>query len=325
MSKIKSLIIWASVLMFISTNNGFAQKEKGGYWLNLLCYDKSNVASNFKIFNGGIITPGKWIGLGFSLADMYSTPERYTILNDNVETKGNYGMLSLITPTLHFIPLAMQSKHAAFSGQTINLLHFYLSYSPWAAINLSNKESEDIPLNIVGKSRVFDVGVAYTFTFVSYLPVSIKAGYINMFNHKGDIYAFHFPAKKFDYFYYGLNISLGAWNKGGLHVRDKYTIVPFIANSDRAIRYRTKMQKEWNSIRLKGSVEAYEKFLKDYPHEDLSKQARTNLDQLTERRDWETAKAANRISDLKAFMAQYPGGRYAGEAKELISGLPDSR
>jgi outer membrane protein assembly factor BamD (BamD/ComL family) len=207
----------------------------------------------------------------------------------------------------------------------MNLLHLYLSYSPWSAICLSNKETEDIPLNILGKSRVFDIGVAYTFSFISFLPVSVKAGYINMSNHQGDIYAYHFPANKFNYFYYGLNISLGAWNTGGLHVRDKYTIVPFIANSGKALRYRAKMQKDWNSIQRNGSIEAYEKFLRDYPHEDLSPKAHEKLDQLYEQRDWRIAKSANTISELKQFVAQYPQGQFTGKAQELISCILQGR
>jgi hypothetical protein len=98
MGKNKLLIICISGLMLIGTSHSFAQKESGGYWLNLLSYDKSNVTSNFKIFNGGIITPGKWIGLGFSLGDLYSTNERYIIFDDDVEKKGNYIVLLTAAP-----------------------------------------------------------------------------------------------------------------------------------------------------------------------------------------------------------------------------------
>ncbi len=233
---------------------GVAQKESQGYWMNILSYGHYNVASNFKVFNGGVITPGKWIGLGLSIGDLYSTGEQYQVFNGDEGLNANYGMLSLVTPSIHLIPLAKQTDYFAFDGRVINLLHLYLSYSPWAAVSLSNKQTEDIPIQIFGRSSVLDVGVAYTFSFMSLLPMSIKMGYMNMSNKKGDIFAYHFPSNRGNYFYYGLNISLGSWNKGGLNVKENYTFSPFIANSGKMLKQKRKGNRDWNGVRAEKSA-----------------------------------------------------------------------
>jgi hypothetical protein len=221
--------------------------------MNILSYGHYNVASNFKVFNGGVITPGKWIGLGLSIGDLYSTGEQYQVFNGDEGKSAHYGMLSLVTPSIHLIPLAKQTDYYAFDGRVINLLHLYLSYSPWAAVSLSNKQTEDIPVQVFGSSRVFDVGVAYTFSFMSLLPMSIKMGYMNMSNKKCDVFAYHFPSNRCNYFYYGLNISLGSWNKGGLNVKDNYTVSPFIANSGRMLKQKRKGNRDWNRVRAERS------------------------------------------------------------------------
>jgi hypothetical protein len=233
---------------------GVAQKESQGYWMNILSYGHYNVASNFKVFNGGIITPGKWIGLGLSIGDLYSTGEQYQVFNGDEGLNAHYGMLSLVTPSIHLIPLAKQTDYFAFDGRVINLLHLYLSYSPWAAVSLSNKQTEDIPVQVFGSSRIFDVGIAYTFSFMSLLPMSIKMGYMNMSNKKGDVFAYHFPSNRGNYFYYGLNISLGSWNKGGLNVKESYTFSPFIANSGKMLKQKRKGNRDWNGVRAEKSA-----------------------------------------------------------------------
>lgn len=296
MTSIRLLVFSVITILFLAMCPAYAQKETQGYWLNILSYDRYNVASNFKIFNGGVITPGKWIGLGLSIGDLYSTSDRYQVVTDGEGKHGNYGMLSLLTPSVHFIPLARKSGHYTFDGQSMNLLHFYMSYSPWSAVSLSNKETEDIPIALLGRSRIFDAGVAYTFSFASMLPVSVKIGYMNLFNKNNDILAYHFPSNKFNYFYYGLNIALGSWNTGGLHVRDRYTVVPFIANSGRAVKFRSKMNREWNAVKADGSVEAYKMFIRKYPNRDLSDQARIILDQKVQAGD-------GHMSDSKANTA----------------------
>ncbi len=241
------------VLLILVAGRGVAQKESQGYWMNILSYGRYNVASNFKVFNGGIITPGKWIGLGLSIGDLYSTGEQYQVFNGDEGLNAHYGMLSLVTPSLHLITLAKQTDYYAFDGRVINLLHLYLSYSPWAAVSLSNKPTEDIPVQVFGGSRIFDVGVAYTFSFMSLLPMSIKMGYMNMSNKKCDVFAYHFPSNRCNYFYYGLNISLGSWNKGGLNVKDNYTVSPFIANSGKIVKQKRKGNRDWNGVRAGGS------------------------------------------------------------------------
>ncbi len=277
--KVMVLTVFA-VMFFARIPAGMAQGESVGFWMNLLQYERSNAGSNFKIFDGGVITPYRWIGFGISFLDMYGTPDSYVLYKGESEWKAKYGLMSLVTPTIHFIPLAKRGRHLAFEGNSMNFLHVYMSYSPWSALSLVKKQSDEIPITVFGNSSVFDIGVGYTFNFIKMSPVSLHAGYLAMANPDTDINAYFFPSNRFGNFYIGLNISLGAWDTGKLRMQDKYTVAPFLARHLKTGQDKESVNREWSLTQTENTVEAYERFIRENPTDVRAREALDRLNDL---------------------------------------------
>ena len=256
--------------------------------------------------------------------ELYTTSEDFSFFDGNLELKEKYRFVSFVSPTFHFIPFAKKTKYPAFfKGKTMNLLHFYLSYCPWSTILINNPEIDNENISF-SKCQVLDAGIAYTFNVIPYFPFTIKTGYLNLYNPSRDIDSYHFPSHRFEKFYFGINISLGAWETEGLDVGDKYTVVPFIAEPFKSHRHRIAMQRDWKNTQLKGTIDAYEDFISHYPQEELSQQARIKLNQFfeqREQRDWKYAEEKNTILSYETFLLKHSGGKYEKDARSKLEML----
>jgi len=75
---------------------------------------------------------------------------------------------------------------------------------------------------------------------------------------------------------------------------------------------------DWKSATLANTSEAYQSFLKQYPHSREATEAQARVKQLTEERDWQNTVAANTRDAYQQFTAQHPDSKYGQEAKIRI-------
>ncbi len=81
------------------------------------------------------------------------------------------------------------------------------------------------------------------------------------------------------------------------------------------------MQSRWNAVKSTDTIQAYEKFLRDYPRGDLSDQARIRLNQLYEQRDWRYASSRNTIQSYEDFLKRYPRSSFSDGARSRLEAL----
>lgn len=67
-----------------------------------------------------------------------------------------------------------------------------------------------------------------------------------------------------------------------------------------------------------GTIQAYEKFIEDYPKSSKAPIAAVQLKSLYENRDWESAKRINSSSAYQNFLSAYPNSLKKNEAKRLL-------
>jgi hypothetical protein len=75
---------------------------------------------------------------------------------------------------------------------------------------------------------------------------------------------------------------------------------------------------DWKAASSADSSEAYQQFLKQYPHGANAAQAQGRLTQLLEDRDWQSAAAADTRAAYEQFVAQHPESKWAQEARIRI-------
>ena len=104
-----------------------------------------------------------------------------------------------------------------------------------------------------------------------------------MSNPDTDINAYHFPSNRYGNLYIGLNVSLGSWDSGKLDLKDKYTVNPFLARHLKVAGDKELIRREWNLVEQEGTMEAYERFIRENPTDEKAKEAVMRLRELGER------------------------------------------
>jgi protein TonB len=77
---------------------------------------------------------------------------------------------------------------------------------------------------------------------------------------------------------------------------------------------------EWEGVRKRRSRQELEAFTNKYPGTNVGSQALNLLDTL-ENEAWEIAIAANNVDELENYLTEYPTGKYANKAAEIINEL----
>lgn len=75
---------------------------------------------------------------------------------------------------------------------------------------------------------------------------------------------------------------------------------------------------DWRSTQGTDTIEAYERFIEQYPQSEFAAQARERTRQLAEERDWQLATGVDTAEAYQQFLSQYPEGRWAQEARVRI-------
>ncbi len=75
---------------------------------------------------------------------------------------------------------------------------------------------------------------------------------------------------------------------------------------------------DWRSTQGTDTIEAYERFVAQYPQSEFAAQARERGRQLAEQRDWQTATGADTAEAYQRFLSQHPDGKWAQEARVRI-------
>lgn len=75
---------------------------------------------------------------------------------------------------------------------------------------------------------------------------------------------------------------------------------------------------DWRSAQGTDTIEAYERFIEQYPQSEFAAQARERTRQLAEERDWQVATGADTAEAYQQFLSQYPEGKWAQEARVRI-------
>lgn len=95
---------------------------------------------------------------------------------------------------------------------------------------------------------------------------------------------------------------------------------------------KTKERNAWLAADRRGTIEAYQNYLRDYPGGTYASNARSSISTLEvkarqERREqqeetaWSTAKSKNTIKAYEAYLDSYPNGKYSSAANTRISNL----
>jgi cell division protein FtsN len=77
----------------------------------------------------------------------------------------------------------------------------------------------------------------------------------------------------------------------------------------------SRQQSDWQKTRETNTADAYEQFLKKYPHGEFTAQAEARAKELYEERDWQKARDADTPEAYQAFLKQYPEGKWTEEAR----------
>jgi hypothetical protein len=72
--------------------------------------------------------------------------------------------------------------------------------------------------------------------------------------------------------------------------------------------------RDWETAKKSNTVEAYEKYLKDYPEGDHSVEAKKVLDN----RAWEQARKSDSVEEYKTYLELFPEGNYRAVAKDRL-------
>lgn len=81
----------------------------------------------------------------------------------------------------------------------------------------------------------------------------------------------------------------------------------------------------YNSARAVDTINAYEAFLREYPHGELADQARDRLRRLVEERDWIAASESDTLESYAQFLQKHPQGRLTDQASNRLSRLIEKR
>lgn len=87
---------------------------------------------------------------------------------------------------------------------------------------------------------------------------------------------------------------------------------------------------DWRTAQGTDTIEAYERFIAQYPQSEFAAQARERTRQLAEERDWQAASSADTADAYQQFLGQYPDGKWAQEARvrienfNVLEGMPPS-
>lgn len=79
------------------------------------------------------------------------------------------------------------------------------------------------------------------------------------------------------------------------------------------------MQSRWEVTKSADTIQAYEKFLRQYPKGDLADQARGRLNQLYEQRDWKDATQRNTAKSYEDFLHKHPNAELSKEDRRRIA------
>jgi cell division septation protein DedD len=77
----------------------------------------------------------------------------------------------------------------------------------------------------------------------------------------------------------------------------------------------SRQQSDWEKTRAANTTDAYEQFLKNYPHGEFSAQAQARVKELYEERDWQKARDADTLEAYQAFLKDHPEGKWTEEAR----------
>jgi hypothetical protein len=75
---------------------------------------------------------------------------------------------------------------------------------------------------------------------------------------------------------------------------------------------------DWRTTQGADTIEAYERFIEQYPQSEFAAQARERTRQLAEERDWQAATSADTAEAYQQFLSQYPEGKWTQEARVRI-------
>jgi len=81
------------------------------------------------------------------------------------------------------------------------------------------------------------------------------------------------------------------------------------------------IESHWEAARSTDTIQSYEEFIRQYPGEDLTNQARIRLNQLYEQRNWKDTSSKNTIQAYEDFLREYPHGTFAEEAHSRLGSL----
>ena len=74
------------------------------------------------------------------------------------------------------------------------------------------------------------------------------------------------------------------------------------------------MMSYWEDTSSKNTIQAYESFLKEYPDEDISIEARSRLESLY----FNKADHSYSIESYEEYLTRYPSGNYSDKAREKL-------
>src|ERR1700753_1237927 len=83
----------------------------------------------------------------------------------------------------------------------------------------------------------------------------------------------------------------------------------------------SRQQSDWEKSRAANTTDAYEQFLKKYPHGEFSQQAEARVKELYDERDWQKARDLDTQDAYQAFLQQHPEGKWSEEARIRIEYL----
>ncbi len=75
---------------------------------------------------------------------------------------------------------------------------------------------------------------------------------------------------------------------------------------------------DWRATQGADTIEAYERFIEQYPQSELAAEARERVRQLAEERDWQVATSTDTAAAYQQFLSQYPEGKWTQEARVRI-------
>ncbi len=81
--------------------------------------------------------------------------------------------------------------------------------------------------------------------------------------------------------------------------------------------------KRYEEAKASNSIQTYEDYISKYPKSKYLQQAKDELAELYEERDWSSARKSNAISGYNRFISDYPYSKYTSEAEKRIKKIEE--